>query len=114
MANRPVDPTPFAEDWSSYRKLVVDTLRRLDERTQQIYDDMADLTNRVFILEKSGQDKDIEKLDDRVTKVHDDYLVFKAEVNNKLATSKGALWAIGVGWTAITTIASIIISIVVK
>ena len=114
MATRSVDPTPFAEDWSSYRKLVVDTLRRLDERTIEIYDKMTDLSQRVTILEQNDNDKEIERLEDRLTKLDDEYKDFKSEVSDKMSTTKGVLWAFGVGWTAITVIAQIVISIVVK
>lgn len=114
MVTRSTDLTPFTEDWNSYRKLVVDTLRRLDERTLEIYDKMADLSSRVTILEQIDNDKELKRLDDRITDLDDNYSDFKTEISDKVSTVKGVIWTLGISWTAITVIAQIVISIIVK
>lgn len=59
----------LSEEWISYRKLVIETLSKLDDRSLELYDRVADLAARVHVLESaknSSRDIDLinESLDD--------------------------------------------------
>jgi hypothetical protein len=106
--------SPYSEDWSSYRKLVVDTLKRLDDRTLDIFQRLSDLTSRVNLIEHAGHDKEIariEKLVDAVDQRVDDVETIMIELKTKLAGADGAkavyMWLVGIGCSVVGFLASI-------
>jgi len=114
MTNTPVDASSYSEDWSSYRKLVVDTLKRLDDRTMEIYQKFFDLMGRVTALETIDVDKEISRVEKKIESVEtdveelsDNLEDLKVELGEQKGFRQGATWIIGGIWA----IASILLSV---
>ncbi len=108
MTNIQGQSSPYSEDWSSYRKLVVDTLKRLDDRTLDTFQRLSDLASRVQVIEHSGHGKElarleaqlqneINKMSTKMTDIDDEI----EKINDTLSSAAGAqkvlLWVVGVG-----------------
>ena len=106
MANSSSD----SEEWIAYRKLVIDTLSKLDERSIELYGKMADLTARVNALENSGGsskeieyiEASVETLDSRVTAVETNVSSLNTTRAIGAARNDAILWIGGIIWTTIT------------
>lgn len=95
--------SPYSEDWSSYRKLVVDTLKRLDDRTLDTFQRLSDLTSRVHLIENNSTFRDLGRLGDDVKDVNariDDIDDILTEINKTLAEQAGSkkvmIWLVGI------------------
>ena len=96
---------PLEEDWSSYRKLVIDTLRRLDERTLGFHESLNELHTRVTLLEKLDHADELERIDKELIQLRVDFFQYKTKAEADAAAIAGAkqtnkswvnwIWAIG-------------------
>lgn len=109
MSNTPMQSSPYSEDWSSYRKLVVDTLKRLDERTMDTYQRVNDLA-----VGHAGHEKEIERIELNVDAVESRVDDVESEVDKlktQYAENSGAravyMWIIGIGCTIVGFVANV-------
>lgn len=98
---------PTDEDWHSYRKLVVDTLRRLDERTLEIYDDQKGIETRIQLIEKSNFAAEIKNVNVEIKNVRDAFEKFATNIEQKVSMIRGVMWTIAAIWTVVTVLAGI-------
>ena len=70
--------TSDSETWGAYRKLVVETLRRLDERTLKMNDTQNKQESRIFVIEQKRYDDRLDDLDESV-----------ATIEKKMSEQKG-------------------------
>lgn len=78
------------EDWSTYRKLVIDTLRRLDARTLEFHDSLSDIKTRIALIERGDPTDDIDRIDTLIDSLRDDLNKFKTEIVTKQAADNGS------------------------
>jgi hypothetical protein len=111
MTNSPPENAAYSEDWSSYRKLVVDTLKRLDDRTMEMYQRFFDLVGRVSALE--GNEKEIDRLekaiecvDTKADGIKSDVGTLKVQVAEYKGFKNGAMWIIGGLWAIVAVVGS--------
>lgn len=67
--------TSEIDDWSVYRRLVVDTLKRLDERTAELHNQQTIDGNKILLIDNRLKDldqveKDIEALNTKVSNIN--------------------------------------------
>lgn len=95
--------SPYSEDWSSYRKLVVDTLKRLDDRTLDTFQRLSDLTSRVHLIENNSHTRDLGRLeneinavDGRVDDIDDQLLEITKTLAEQAGSKKVMIWLVGI------------------
>lgn len=79
-----------AEDWNSYRKLIIDTLRRLDERTLALNESLQELHTRVTVLEKEDSKDELARLDKEIIALRVEVFQFKTKDEAKKEAAAGA------------------------
>lgn len=88
------------DDWSVYRRLVVDTLKRLDERTAELHNRQTQDGNRILQIE--GRLADLKNVEDKLDKHSAELTNIKSERSTE-KTIRRLLLVIGGGaWTIIT------------
>jgi hypothetical protein len=101
---------PFAEDWSSYRKLVIDTLRRLDERTLEFSESLNELHTRVSLLEHADDSAEIDRLDKEMIALRVDFFQFKTKIEADASAIAGSKKTNMIWWGGIWTIVTLVVS----
>lgn len=61
--------TSDTETWGAYRKLIVETIRRLDERTLEMHDVQNKQESRIFVIEQKNYDSRLKELEDKLEKI---------------------------------------------
>lgn len=90
--------TSEIDDWSVYRRLVVDTLKRLDERTAELHQQQTLDGNKILLIDNRLKDldqveKDIEALNTKVNNINTERSTEKSV--RKIFLSLGAaLWSV--------------------
>lgn len=115
MSNAPIQSSPYSEDWSSYRKLVVDTLKRLDDRTLDTFQRLSDLTSRVHLIENNNTfakdlariEADVKAVDGRVDDVEDQLLEVTKTLAEQAGSKKVFVWLVGILCSVIGFAASV-------
>lgn len=111
MSNTPVQSSPYSEDWSSYRKLVVDTLKRLDDRTLDTFQRLSDLTSRVHVIENNSNigriESDVKAIDKRADDIEADINEIKTTLAEQAGSKKVFVWLVGIICSVIGFAASI-------
>lgn len=110
----PLDQASSIEDWGSYRKLVIDTLRRLDERTLEFHESLSDLHTRVSLIEHNDHSKEIDRLDKEIIELRKDLFRFKTTVDTERASDAGKKQALtvwgGALWAVVSLVAAAVLS----
>lgn len=103
----------LSEEWVAYRKLVIETLSKLDERSLELYDRVADLAGRVTALEKnrSPAQQEISNLDDAVDELDTEMKDALKRIDaledrgtNEEAIRKAIKLTVGIFWTVTTVV----------
>ena len=98
------------EDWNVYRKLVVDTLRRLDERTTELHNNFTEARSDIVLLKNRIAVMDT--IEDNLANIRADIGKINTERNTEKTLRKVFLIIGGGVWTVITIALSAAIRIV--
>lgn len=104
--------TSEIDDWSVYRRLVVDTLKRLDERTAALHTQQQIDGNKISLIE--NRLKDLEEVERNIkslsSKIHD--------INNERSTEKSVrkiFLSLGAAlWSVVTILISAGLAFLIK
>lgn len=106
--------SPYSEDWSSYRKLVVDTLKRLDDRTLDTFQRLSDLTSRVHLIENNSvfkdlarQETEIKAVDSRADDIEDQIQEITKTLAEQAGSKKVFVWLVGILCSVVGFVASV-------
>lgn len=88
------------EDWNVYRKLVVDTLRRLDERTTELHNNFNEARSDIVLIKNRIADMDAIESD--ISTIRKDISSINTERNTEKTLRKVFLIIGGGVWTVVT------------
>lgn len=109
-----------SNDNIDYRNWIVDTLTKLDERSQLLLDNFGDHKTRIILCEnniegiKSRQDKLESSIEKNSSKIHS-IDISVADLNRNLNSKHdGYSWLANVGWGFLLIVVSTVLSIIVS
>lgn len=101
----PINQSTEMDDWSVYRRLVVDTLQRLDERTAELHQHQSTDSNRILLIERRMPDlDDVENSITNINKAIDNIV---SERSTEKTIRKILLVVGGGAWTIFTILLTV-------